>query len=397
MTEALKGLRVLEIGHVVAGPFCSTLLGDFGAEVIKIETPGVGDSLRNMGAMKNETSLWFAVEGRNKKCVTLDLKSKKGKELFKKLVNISDVVVENFRPGTLEKLGLGWDVLQEINKRLILVRISGYGQDGPYTQKPGFDRIANAVGGLTYLTGYPDSPPLRPALAIADYMTGMFAALGVMFALYHRDIQGQNTGQIVDIGLYESVFRVMEDTVTNYSLNGIVRERMGNTHPGSVPGSNYLTSDGKWLVLSIAGDRVFKKFSECLGMPELAEDLRFKTQPDRLSNRDQIEEITSKWVADHTLQECLDVFSDHIPASPVYSIQDIMQDPHYRARQNIVEVQDQVLGTFEMQNVVPKLSETPGKVRHSGPALGAYNDYIFRELLGLSQAEMEAMRNEGVM
>jgi formyl-CoA transferase len=397
MDEALKGVRILEIGQVVAAPFSCVLLADFGAEVIKIEKPKVGDNLRHMGATKDGASLFFSVEGRNKKSVTLDLATEKGREVFKKLVKVSDVVVENFRPGTLEKLNIGWDVLHEINPKLILLRISGYGQYGPAKDKPAYNRNANAFAGLTYFSGFPDRPPIQPALIIADYLSGVFAALGVMYCLYYRDAKGGNIGQVIDLSLYESVFRIMEDTVADYSVSGKIRERIGIEHPTTVPGSVYKTKDNKWITIAVANDRIFAKFANCIGMPSLIEDSRFATQHLRIENREVIEEVTSNWVAKHTQDECTNILGDEVPVTAIYSIKDIFEDPHYKARESIVEVQDKTLGTIKMQNVVPKLSATPGKVKWIGPLLGEHTEDVLKEMLGLNMGEIELLKEEGII
>jgi len=394
---ALDGLRIVEIGQNVAGPFCSTLLGDFGAEVIKVEIPDIGDSLRNMGTIINNSSTWFAVEGRNKKFITINLKKKEGKEIFKNLVKVSDVIVENFRPGTLEKLGLGWEVLQKINKKLILVRISGFGQSGPYKKRYAYNRIGLAMGGLTYISGYPDREPIMIPVALSDYLSGMFAALGVMYAIYYRDVRHKNIGQIVDIGLYESVFRIMEGTVVDYALTGKVRQRTGNDHPGSIPGGHYKTKDGKWIVIAVANNRVFERFADCISMPELKKDPRYKSQPERLKHRRELDIITYKWVSEHTLDECLNAFSEKVPISQIFSIKDIFEDPHYSARENIIAVPHKILGTIKMQNVVPKLSITPGKVKWAGLPLGEHNEQIFKGLLGLNDNEIKKLHKNKII
>jgi crotonobetainyl-CoA:carnitine CoA-transferase CaiB-like acyl-CoA transferase len=392
MRQALAGLKVVDLGQVIAGPFCAQILGDFGAEVIKIEPQG-GDSLRAMSDVKD---LWFCLKGRNKKCITLNLKSDKGKEIFKEIIKDADILVENFRPGTLAKLGFNWDVLQSINEKLILVSVSGYGQTGPMSHKYGYDRIGVALGGLSYITGLKDGPPIKPGLGVADYLTGLFAALGAMFAVYYRDVQGGNKGQIIDIGLYESVFRIMESTVLDYSYSGKIRERDGNRHPATIPSGHYQAKDGKWLVLAVGNDRLFKQFAQCIGKPELAEDPRFATQMARRTNRDAIEDITAEWVAQHDLQECLDMLGEDVACSPIYSIEDIFKDAQYKARENILEIEDQRFGKICMQNIVPKLSLTPGEVKWTGPSLGYHNKDFYQEL-GYSESEIEKFKEEGII
>jgi len=394
---ALSGLRVIEIGQNVAGPFCSALLGDFGAEIIKIEIPGTGDSLRSMGTVINNSSTWFAVEARNKKSITINLKESKGREIFKNLVKLSDVVVENFRPGTLEKLGLGWENLQKVNKKIILVSISGFGQTGPYKTRYAYNRMGLAMGGLIYITGYHDRCPIMIPIALADYLTGMFAALGTMYAIYYRDVRRKNVGQIVDIGLYESVFRIMEGTVVDYGLTGKIRERIGTEHPGSIPGGHYKTKDGKWIAISVGNNRVFERFLDCISMSELKNDSRYKTQPDRLKHRIELERITKEWISKHTLEECSNTFNNEIPFAPIFNIKDIFEDKQYKARENIISLQDEKLGQIKMQNVVPNLSVTPGKVNWSGPPLGKDNEKVFKDILGLDEKEINKLHRDKII
>jgi len=391
---ALEGLCVIEAGHAVSAPFCGTMLADFGAEVIKIEPPQGGDLLRGMGNFKN---MWFAVDDRNKKCITLDLRSEKGKALFAELLRSADVFLENYRPGAMAKMGFGWEDVQKINPRLIMASVSGYGQTGPYKTKPGFDRLGMAMGGLTYITGYPDRAPLRPGLAVADYLTGMFTLSGVLMALYNRDVVGTGKGQHIDSSLYESIFRISEATVADYSYKGVIRERVGNAHISTIPGGHYLTRDDKYLVLAVGGDKVFTRFAELIGRKDLVEDERFKNGEARHANRDIIDDIAAKWIREHTLQECLDAFGDDIPNGAIYSIADIMEDPHFKARDNVVKVDAGEFGSILMQGVVPKLSETPGEVRWAGPEMGAFNREIYTDKLGLSSEEVEQLRADGVI
>lgn len=391
---ALEGLRVIEAGHAVSAPFCGTMLADFGAEVIKIEPPQGGDLLRGMGNFKN---MWFAVDDRNKKCVTLDLRTEKGKELFTELLRSADVFLENYRPGAMAKMGFGWEQIQKINPKLIMASVSGYGQTGPYKAKPGFDRLGMAMGGLTYVTGFPDRAPMRPGLAIADYLTGMFTLSGVLLALYNRDVVGTGKGQHVDTSLYESIFRIMEATVADYSYKGIVRERVGNAHISTIPGGHYLTSDNKYLVLAVGGDKVFAEFAKAIGRAELVEDERFKTGTARQAHRNILDDVAAKWVSEHTLQECMDTLGDAVPNGAVYSVEDILKDPHFKARENIVEVITKEFGPILMQGIVPKLSETPGEVRWAGPEMGSFNREIYVERLGLTEEMFEQLKTDGVI
>lgn len=386
---ALKNLKVLDLGQVIAGNFASVLLADFGANVIKVEKPEIGDNLRHMGVMHDDVSLQFTVENRNKKCITLDIKTEKGKEVLLKLVKMCDVVIENFAPGVMEGLGLGFEELKGVNPRIIMARISGYGQNGPKKNLFGYDRIAMAYGGLTYLTGFTDRPPLRPGLAVADYMAGLFCAYGILAAVYNRDVVGTGVGQVVDMSLYESVFRIMESAVVDYKLTGTVRERTGNRHILSTPGEHYKTKDGKWLVIAVANDRVFERFAKGINREDLLEDSRFNKQVERskTENKDIIEDITSKWVEDHTLDECLRTLSKGVPMSPILSIEDIFKEQQYIEREDIIEVMQDELGMISMQGVVPKLSETPGKIEWAGSSLGKFNEEIYKGLLGLSEEE----------
>jgi len=393
----LNGIKVLELGQVLAAPFCDVLLADFGADVIKVEIPGLGDNLRHMGPIVDGRSLWFAVENRNKKCITLNLKTKKGKELLCELIRKTDVITENFKPGTLEKLGFDWDRIHAINKKAVLVRISGYGQTGPYSKRYGYDRIGLAMGGLTYISGFPDKPPVRPGNSLADYLTGFSSALAVMVAIYHRDINGAGVGQEIDIGLYEPVFRTLEFTALNYILTGTVRERMGNAFPATVPSGHFRTKDEKWVSLAVGNDRIFERFVSCIGREDLLERPEYKTHLERMQNRTELDQITADWILAHTADECFCVFGDHVPIGPIHSIADIFTDPHYQARNNLVEVADKVWNKVKIQGVVPKMSLTPGEIKWLGPELGEHNFEIYSRLLGLTVEEIDELKQEGVI
>ncbi len=391
MNAALKGLRVVEAGHAVSTPFCGTMLADFGAEVIKVEPPKGGDILRGMGNFKD---MWFMVDDRNKKCITLDLRAPKGKELFRQLLSKADVFIENYRPGALDKLGFGWEQARMINPRLVMASVSGYGQTGPYRDKPGFDRLGMAMGGLTHLTGFPDGAPLRPGLALSDYLTGMFALSGVLMALYNRDVVGTGKGQHIDVALYESILRINEATLADYSYKGVVRNRAGNEHISTVPGGHYLTKDNKYLVLAVGGDKVFALFCKKIGREDMIE--KYNTGLIRHENRKDIDVVARDWVAQHTLAECLETFGDDIPNGPVFSVEDMFTDPHYKVRENIVRVPSKY-GEIGMQGVVPKLSETPGEVKWVGPDMGTFNKEVYQDLLGVGDAEFDALKSEGVI
>lgn len=391
--EALSGLRVLDAGQIIAGPVSAGLLGDFGAEVIKIEQPGEGDMFRG-----NRSPVLWSLLGRNKKSVTLNLSVPKGQELFKRLVAISDVVVENFMPGTMERWGLGYEELSSVNPGVVMLRISGYGQTGPYSRKPGLDRIGLAVGGITYVTGYPDHPPVRPGFMVADYATGMLGALGVLIAIHYRDVVGTGRGQMIDLALFETVFRMSGDMVGQYHREGIVQERMGNVLRGIAPADQWETKDGKWLVIQAGTDRLFHRLCKAMGQPELARDLRFSGRAERTRNQDAIQDIVGQWVKGHTLEEALAILErEAIPASTVYSVADIFQDPQYAAREDIIEVETPLGEKVKMPGIVPKLSLSPGAVFRAAPRLGEHNEEVYCGLLRLDREELERLGQEGIV
>jgi formyl-CoA transferase len=393
----LTGLRVLDIATMIAAPFSAALLADCGAEVIKVELPGHGDALRNVAPMAHNRSLYWSVLGRNKYSVTLDLRSPRGRGLFLELVKHSDVVLENFRPGTLERWQLDYDTLEAVNPNIVLVRVSGYGQDGPYRDKAGFGTPAAAIGGLTYITGFPDRPPLSVPIALADYLAGLFGALGALMALLDRERNGRG-GQWVDVSLYESVFRLLEAVVPAYGKNGLVRERMGNRTGQSSPIGSYATADGRYMVLSVSTDRVWRRMIEAMGHPEWADDPRFASNPARTAHANEMDAAVGGWFARHSAEEAQRILDEAgVPVSPIFSIADIFSDAHYRARQDIVEADDESIGPVPMPAVLPRFSRTPGAVRFPGPALGAHNEHVYTELLGLSAAELAQLASEGVV
>jgi succinyl-CoA---D-citramalate CoA-transferase len=393
----LAGVRVLDLGTRVAAPFAATLLADFGAEVIKVELPGTGDFMRSIGPFADGESLWWAVEGRNKKSITLDLRQARGQELLKRLIAIADVAVENFQPGTLESWGLGYDVLSATNPNLILTRASVYGQTGPYRDRPGLDRIGIGFGGLLHLTGYPDRPPVRPGVIISDYLTGVFNAFAIMVALYHRDLR-RGGGQWVDLALYESVFRILEHTVTAYDRLGIVRQREGNRLSNSAPLDNWETQDGQFVCIVAAGDSLFPRLARAIGRDDLLGDPRFASLQARVAHADEINAVVAEWVKRHTAAEVERILvAAQVPVTRVYSIADIFADPHYAARGDIVEVEDATLGKIRMQGVYPHLSQTPGRVRSGAPRLGAHNHEIYGSLLGLPDAEIAELERDGII
>ena len=395
--SALDKLRVLDLGTFIAGPYCATLLGEFGAEVIKIEPPEGGDSLRMFGTNTGcgDTLVWLS-ESRNKKCITLNLRTKRGIDLLKALIAKSDVVVENFRPRVMEKWGLGWEEVRILNPRAVMVRISAYGQTGPYRERPGFARVAHAFSGLAFLAGEPGRVPVVPgSTSLADYMAGMYGALGAMIALRARERTGE--GQCVDLGLYEPIFRVLDEIVPAFQQSGFVRERMGADTVNVCPHSHYRTKDGKWIAIACSNDKIFERLASAMGRPELAGVDRYGPKDKRLAARNEVNGIVADWVAS---LDCADVLARcdeaGTPASLIYSIADIFADPQYRARENIRTV-DSRIGPVAVPGIVPKLSATPGEIRWLGEGLGAHNEEILCGLLGVASEELEQLRTQGVI
>ena len=394
--QALQGLRVLDVASFLAGPVTATQLAEFGAEVIKVELPGVGDATRRFGTMTEcGDSLPWLSESRNKKCITLDLRKPDGVALIKRLVEQSDVLIENFQPGTMERWGLGWEVLHAVNPKLIMVRISGYGQTGPYRDRPGFGRIGNAFGGLSFLAGYPDRAPVTPGSAtIPDYMAGIYGALGTLLALQARQKTGE--GQFIDIGLYEPIFRILDELVPAFQYKGYVRQRMGPGTVNVVPHSHYPTKDGRWIAIACTNDKIFARLAEAMERPDLAES--WSTLAARETDRAIVDETVGAWTArfdrDDLLSKCE---ASQVPCGPVYAIDEIFEDPHYAARENILQVNDPRMGMVAIPNLVPKLSATPGRINWLGAALGAHNDEIYRGLLGLDEAELQRLKDGAVI
>lgn len=391
--EALQGCKVIDVSSFLAGPFCSTQLAEFGADVIKLELPGVGDPLRKFGTVMEcgETLPWLS-ECRNKKIASLDLRKPEGAVLFKKLIEDADILVENFQPDTMEKWGLGWEVLKAINPRLIMVRISGYGQTGPYSGRPGFGRIGNAFGGLSFLAGYPDRPPVTPGSAtIPDYLAGLYGALGALLAMKARDLTG--VGQFIDIGLYEPIFRILDELAPKFQTSGYVRQRMGPGTVNVVPHSHYPTKDDRWIAIACTSDKIFSRLAEAMGVPEWAEDGKWGTIRQRDADRAQVDEYVGNWTAQFTRDEVLALCEKfQVPCGPVYAIDEIFEDPQYKARENIAWVKDERVGELAVPNVVPRLSETPGRVKWLGPSQGAHADHVYKERLGLDDAEIERLK-----
>jgi formyl-CoA transferase len=396
----LSGLRVIELGLVIAGPFAGRLLADLGAEVIKVERPGQPDPMREWGKGTYQgRALWWPVQSRNKKCVTLDVRQGRGRELFLELVKQADVLIENFRPGTLEGWDLGWDRLSEANPRLVLCRVSGYGQTGPYAQRAGFASVAEAMGGLRYINGFPGEPPPRHHISLGDSLAGMFAAQGILAALYWRDVLGGGRGQVVDVSLLESCFAQLESTVPEYDRLGLVREPGGTHLKGIAPSNIFKSRDGKWLVIAANTDNVFRRLCEAMGGPELADDPRFETHVARGEHQDEIEGIIASWVAERDAAAIDRTLNDAgVICGPVYSIADIFEDEHFWAREMLVRHEDPEFGEFVGPGVVPRFSETPGAVRWSATwEEGSHNREVYGGLLGLSEEEIGALRSDGVL
>ena len=382
---------------MIAAPFTAALLGDMGAEIIKVEVPGSGDPLRDVAPMHAGRSLYWSVLGRNKCSITLDLRAVRGRDVFLELVKRSDAIVENFRPGTLERWDLGYSVLKEANQDVVLVRISGYGQDGPYRDKAGFGTPAAAMGGLTYITGYVDRPPITVPIALADYLAGLFGALGTLGALLERE-RNREGGQWVDVSLYESVFRLLEAVVPAYGKNGVVRERQGNRTGQSSPIGSYRTADGRYMVLSVSTERVWLRMIQAVGHPEWGADPRFVSNPQRTLHADELDKAVGGWFAEHTAAEAQRVLDEAgVPVSSIYSIADIFEDPQYQARGDVILPSDPAIGPVPMPAVLPRFSRTPGEVRFVGPELGEHNGAVFGGLLGMTEAEQAALRAEGVI
>lgn len=395
---ALNGLRVLDIATFVAAPFCGTILADFGAEVIKIEQPQGGDALRNFGTKTEcgDSLVWMS-EARNKKTATLDLRTPQGAELFRELVRTSDIVLENFRPGTLEKWGVGYEDLKKINPRLIMLRVSAYGQTGPKKNDPGFARIAHAFGGLSFLSGMPDGPPVVPgSTSLADYISGMWGAIGVLIALRARDQQG--IGQYVDIGLYESVFRLLDELAPAYARNGFVRQRLGPDTVNVTPHSHYQTKSGEWVAIACTSDKMFERLAVMIGRAELANQPEFKTSAARYQRIQQINEMVGDFIGQHDVKAALRVCEEYgVPCGQLYSIEDIFNDPQYAARQNLMTVMDDRIGELVLPSAIPRLSETPAVFKTAGRALGADNEEIFGSLLSLAESELKSLKGAGVI
>ncbi|MCI3133245.1 CaiB/BaiF CoA transferase family protein [Phenylobacterium aquaticum] len=401
MTDAAPGplsdLKVVEMGTLIAGPFCGQILGDFGADVVKIEDPKSGDPMRQWGrSLPKGLSPWWPVIGRNKKSVCLDLRTPEGRELAGELIAGADILIENFRPGAMEKWGMDYAALSARNPRLIMARISGFGQTGPYAQRAGYGLIGEAMGGLRHVTGEPDRPPARAGISIGDSLTAMHAFMGITMALHARERTGR--GQVIDAALYESVLSVMENLVTEYDLTGYVRERSGSILPGIAPSNVYPCQGEDMILIGGNGDNVFARLAEVMGQAELAKDPRFVDHASRGTNQAELDGIVAAWTRTFALPDLLALLeAKGIPCGRVFRAPDMLEDPQYQAREAIIETDHPVFGRIKMQNAFPKLSETPGKVRWPGPTLGQHTDEVLGALPGADAARLAALRTKGVI
>lgn len=396
MTAPLSGIKVIEIGTLIAAPFAARLMAEFGAEVIKIEAMGQGDPLRKWRKLHEGTSLWWYLQSRNKKSLALDLKSPEGLGLIKQLLGDADVLIENLRPGGLEKLGLGWDVLQAINPKLTLVRISGYGQTGPYRDRPGFGAIGEAMGGIRYTTGNPDSPPARVGVSLGDSLASLHGVIGALMSLL-RVKTGQGDGQVVDVSLAESVFNLMESLVPEYDMLGHVRERSGGALPGIAPSNTYLTADGAYVVIAGNSDPIYKRLMTTIGRADLAEAPEFAHNDGRAAKSGLLDAAITHWTSSLPIDQVLSALETaEVPAGRIYSVADIVSDPHYQARDMLLTAELPGGVSVKMPGIVPKLSETPGGVNWQGPTLGQHTDDILGSL-GLTGADIQRLKTAGVV
>ncbi len=396
--ELLQGLRVLELGTLIAGPFAGRIFSDFGADVIKVETPKTGDPIRQWRMMHEDTSLWWYVQARNKKSITLNLKAEEGQHIIKELVKETDIIIENFRPGKLEEWGIGYKELKKINPKIIMVRISGYGQNGPYSKKPGFGSVGESIGGIRYLTGYPDRPPTRVGISLGDSLASLYSVISSMMAIYNRDIVGTNEGQYIDVALYEAVFSLMESMVPEYDYYQFIRERSGSSLPGIVPSNTYKCQDGKYIVIGGNGDSIFKRLMKAIGREDVGVDPNFASNDLRAKQVEFLDGIITEWTLAHPMKDAQEILDHYdVPNGPIYSIEDIMQDVHYQAREMIQEVDVENLGTLKMPGIIPKFSETPGKIKWPGPTLGEHNKEIYKDLLGFSDEKIAALKEHEII
>ena len=393
----LEGIRVIEMGSILAGPFCGQILGDLGADVIKVEAPGQGDPMRVWGTEKTDgKALWWSILARNKRCVTIDCRVPGGQALIRKLVGEVDILLENFRPGTLEGWNLGYESLRELNRGLILVRVSGQGQTGPYRHRPGYGSVGEAMGGLRYVVGDPATPPSRMGISIGDSLAAAFACIGALSALRHRDQTGE--GQVVDIAIYEAVLAVMETLVADYQQSGFIRERTGSILPHVAPSNVYPTKDGGMVLIAANQDTVFLRLAEAMGQPGLTEDSRYRDHAARGRHQAELDELIAAWSVTFDADDLVALMERHaVPVGQIYRAPEMLEDPHFLERESIVTVPHPEFGPLAMQNIVPRLSETPGEIRHCGPGLGEHTDEVLTELLGLTHNELEKLREDHII
>ena len=392
----LQGVKVIEIGTLIAGPYAASLLAQFGAEVIKIESPVDGDPLRKWRKLHKGTSLWWYSQSRNKKSVTVNLKAEKGQQIVRDLVKDADIVIENFRPGALEGWGLGWADLSRINPKLIMVRVSGYGQSGPYKERPGFAAIAESMGGLRYLAGYPDRPPVRVGVSIGDTLASLYGVIGALMAMYHLKVNG-GTGQFIDVALYEAVFGVMESLIPEFSGFGHIRERTGASLPGISPSNTYLCKDGRYVIIAGNSDSIFKRLMHAIDRDDLGEDPKLARNDGRAQQNEMLDEAITEWTTQHDLEHVLKVLDEAaVPSGRIYTAADIYEDPHYRARDMIQKTALPDGQPIDIPGIVPKLSETPGQTKWLGPTLGEHTGEVLASL-GIKGKELEDLRKQGVV
>ncbi len=391
----LEGVRVIDIGTLFAGPWIATYMADFGADVIKIEHPR-GDSLRNFASQKDGVSLWWKLASRNKKSITCNISSPEGQEILRKLCESADVLVENFRPGTMERWGLSWESLHALNPKLILARTSGFGQKGPYAQRPGFGTLAEAMSGFAHITGFPDGPPTLPPFALADGISALCGTYAVMMALYHRDVHDA-PGQEIDIAIYEPITMVLGPQPLEYDQLGYVQMRTGNAIPFAAPRNAYRCQDGRYVVISASAENIFKRVMRAVGREDLADDPRMVTQAGRVANMTELDDAIQGWIGEHTLDETIAHFEEHECAlGPIYDVAQFMADPHVQARETITTVEDEELGPIRMQNVIPRLNGSPGTIRWAGPPMGKHTDEVL-EGIGYDGAAIADLRDKGVI
>ena len=393
----LEDLRVIELGQLLAGPFCGQLLGDFGADVIKLEDPGRGDPMRQWGREKpHGKSLWWPVVARNKRSVTCDLRTEAGQDLVRKLVADADILIENFRPGTLERWGLAPEDLWAINPRLIVTRVTGFGQTGPYAPRPGYGSIGEAMGGIRHVIGDPDKPPARAGISLGDSLAATFACLGTLVALHHRHTTGR--GQVVDSAIYEAVLALMESLLPEWEVAGYQRERTGSVLPNVAPSNAYPTRDGEMVLVAANQDTVFTRLAKVMDQPELATDDRFATHSARGANAALLDDMIAEWTSTIDADDLLHALAEGaVPAGRIFRAKDMLADPHFAAREAIVRIAHPEFGEVPMQNVAPRLTASPGRVRRTGPDLGEHTDEVLREVAGLDDAAIEALRSDGVI